>query len=81
MGVKEEHDRLLRTHAAAAEPGDEARPCRQRCKDHGLKVTAAFAADAHSCTEAIQARAPQARLPADHVPTVKKSWGHLNQSR
>jgi hypothetical protein len=55
MVVKDEHDRLLMTHEAASEHGDDARQCLQRFKDRGLKVTAAFADDSQSFTEAIKA--------------------------
>ena len=75
MVVKDAHDRLLMTHEAASEPGDEARQFLRRFKDGGLKVTAAVWDDSQSCTEAIPAVSPQARLPADHCPTVKHIWG------
>jgi hypothetical protein len=42
MVVKDEHDRILMTHEAASENGEDARQFLQRCKDLGLKVTAAF---------------------------------------
>ena len=42
MVVKDEHDRILMTHEAASENGDEARQFLQQLKDRGLKVTAAF---------------------------------------
>src|SRR3989475_2708906 len=45
MVVKDEHDRILMTHEAAAENGDDARQFLQRFKDRGLKVTAAFSDD------------------------------------
>src|SRR5712691_3173678 len=53
MVVKDEHDRILMTHEAAAEHGEDARKCLQHVKDLGLSVTAAFADDSHSFTEAI----------------------------
>ena len=68
------------THEVASENGDDARQFLQRCKDHGLKVTAAFSDDSQSCTEAIQSVYPHARFQADHVHTVKHIWGHLNKS-
>ncbi len=80
MVVKDEHDRILMTHEAAAENGADARQCLQRFKDRGLKVTAAFSDDSHSFTEAITAVSPQARLQADHCHTVKHIWGHLQKS-
>jgi len=80
MVVKEEQDRILMTHAAASEHGDEARRFLQQLKDRGLKVTAAFSDDSQSFTEAIQAVLPHARFQADHCHTVKHVWGHLKQS-
>src|SRR6266568_3416495 len=80
MVVKEAHDRILMTHEAASENGDEARQFLHRFKDCGLKVTAAFSDDSQSFTEAIKAVYPQARLQADHFHTVKNIWGHLKKS-
>ena len=54
MVVKDEHDRILMTHEAASENGDDARQFLQRLKDRGLKVTAAFSDDSQSFTEAIK---------------------------
>jgi hypothetical protein len=80
MVVKDEHDRILITHEAAAENGDEARQFLQCCKDLGLNVTAAFSDYSQSFTEAIKAVYPQARFQADHFHTVKNIWGHLKKS-
>src|SRR5438876_10386419 len=80
MDVKEAHDRILMTHEAASENGDEARQFLHRFKDCGLKVTAAFSDDSQSFTEAIKAGSPQARLQADHFHTVKHIWGHLKKA-
>ena len=80
MVVKDEHDRILITHEAASENGDEARQFLQRCKDLGLNVTAAFSDYSHSFTEAIKAVFPHARFQADHFHTVKNIWGHLKKS-
>src|SRR5215467_14513356 len=80
MVVKDEHDRILITHEAASENGDDARQFLQRCKDLGLKVTAAFSDYSQSFTEAIKAVYPQARFQADHFHTVKNIWGHLKKS-
>ncbi len=80
MVVKDEHDRILMTHEAASENGDEARQFLQRCKALGLHVTAAFSDDSQSFTEAIKAVYPQARFQADHFHTVKHIWGHLKKS-
>jgi hypothetical protein len=55
MVVKDEHARILMTHEAASENGDDARQFLQRLKDHGLKVTAAFSDYSQSFTEAIKA--------------------------
>src|SRR5215831_11778785 len=80
MVVKDEHDRILITHEAASENGDDARQFLQRCKDLGLHVTAAFSDYSQSFTEAIKAVYPQARFQADHFHTVKNIWGHLKKS-
>jgi len=80
MVVKDEHDRILITHEAAAENGDEARHFLQRCKDLGLNVTAAFSDYSQSFTGAIKAVFPHARFQADHFHTVKNIWGHLKKS-
>jgi hypothetical protein len=80
MVVKDEHDRILMTHEAASENGDDARQFLQRLKDHGLKVTAAFSDYSQSFTEAIKAVYPHARFQADHFHTVKNIWGHLKKS-
>jgi transposase len=80
MVVKDEHDRILMTHEAASENGDDARQFLQRFKARGLKVTAAFSDYSQSFTEAIKAVYPQARFQADHFHTVKHIWGHLKKS-
>jgi hypothetical protein len=80
MVVKDEHDRILMTHEAAAENGDEAKQLLQHLKDLGLKVTAAFSDYSQSFTESIKAVYPQARLQADHFHTVKNVWGHLKKA-
>jgi hypothetical protein len=80
-GLQDEPDRLLITHEAASEKGEDARQVLQRCKDLGLPGTAACADDSPSFTEAIKVVYPHARLQADHFPTVKTSWGHLKKSR
>src|SRR5215813_2252116 len=80
MVVKDEHDRILMTHEAASENGDDARQFLQQLKDLGLKVTAAFSDYSQSFTESIKAVYPQARLQADHFHTVKNVWGHLKKS-
>src|SRR5919198_1561195 len=80
MVVKDEHDRILITHEAASENGDDARQFLQRLKDCGLQVTAAFSDYSQSFTEAIKAIWPRARFQADHFHTVKNIWGHLKKS-
>ncbi len=80
MVVKDEHDRILITHEAASENGEDARQFLQRCKDRGLHVTAAFSDYSQSFTEAITAVWPHARFQADHFHTVKNIWGHLKKS-
>ena len=80
MVVKDEHDRILITHEAASENGEEARQFLQHVKDLGLNVTAAFSDYSQSFTEAIKAVCPHARFQADHFHTVKNIWGHLKKS-
>ena len=80
MVVKDEHGRILMTHEAASENGDEARQFLQQLKDLGLQVTAAFSDYSQSFTEAIKAVYPQARFQADHFHTVKNIWKHLKKS-
>ena len=80
MVVKDEHDRILITHEAASENGDDARQFLQRLKDRGLNVTAAFSDYSQSFTEAIKAVFPHARFQADHFHTVKNIWGHLKKA-
>src|SRR5207248_11659923 len=80
MVVKDEHDRILMTHEAASENGEDARQFLPQLKDHGPKVTAAFSDYSQSFTEAIKAVFPHARFQADHFHTVKNIWGHLKKS-
>ena len=80
MVVKDEHDRILMTHEAASENGEDARKFLQHVKDLGLNVTAAFSDYSQSFTEAIKAVWPHARLQADHFHTAKNIWGHLKTS-
>jgi Transposase, Mutator family len=80
MVVKDEHARILMTHEAASENGDDAMQFLQHLKDLGLHVTAVFSDYSHSFTEAIKAVYPHARWQADHFHTVKNIWGHLKKS-
>ena len=80
MVVKDEHDRILMTHEAASENGEDARQFLQQLKDLGLQVTAAFSDYSQSFTEAIKSVFPHARFQADHFHTVKNIWGHLKKS-
>jgi hypothetical protein len=80
MVVKDEHDRILITHEAASENGDDARKFLQHIKDLGLNITAAFSDYSQSFTEAIKAVYPHARFQADHFHTVKNIWGHLKKA-
>jgi Transposase len=80
MVVKDEHDRILITHEAESENGEDARQFLQKLKALGLNVTAAFSDYSQSFTEAIKAVYPHARFQADHFHTVKNIWGHLKKS-
>ena len=80
MVVKDEHDRILITHEAESENGEDARQFLQKLKALGLNVTAAFSDYSQSFTEAIKAVYPHARFQADHFHTVKNIWRHLKKS-
>lgn len=80
MVIKDEHDRILMTHEAASENGEEAQQFLKHVKKLGLNVTAAFSDYSQSFTTAIKAVYPQARFQADHFHTVKNIWGHLKKS-
>ncbi len=80
MVVKDEHDRILMTHEAKSENGEDARTFLQQLKDLGLNVTAAFSDYSHSFTEAIKSVYPHARIQADHFHTVKNIWEKLKKS-
>jgi hypothetical protein len=80
MVVKDEHDRILMTHEAESENGEEARKFLEKLKTHGLRVTAALSDYSQSFTEAIKSVYPYARFQADHFHTVKNIWGHLKKS-
>jgi Transposase len=80
MVVKDEHDRILITHEAESENGEDARQFLKKLKALGLNVTAAFSDYSQSFTEAIKAVYPHARFQADHFHTVKNIWGHLKKS-
>jgi len=80
MVVKDEHDRILMTHEAASENGEDARKFLEKLKTHGLRVTAAWSDYSQSFTEAIKSVYPHARFQADHFHTVKNIWGHLKKS-
>jgi Transposase len=80
MVVKDEHDRILITHEAESENGEDARQFLQQLKVLGLNVTAAFSDYSQRFTEAIKAVYPHARFQADHFHTVKNIWGHLKKS-
>jgi hypothetical protein len=80
MVVKDEHDRILMTHEAESENGEDAKQFLQHWKDFGLHVTAACSDDSQSFPEAINAVSPHARCQADHFHTVKHVWGHLKKS-
>lgn len=80
MVIKDEHDRILMTHEAESENGEDARQFLKKLKALGLNVTAAFSDYSQSFTEAIKAVYPDARFQADHFHTVKNIWGHLKKS-
>src|SRR3989454_8776769 len=80
MVVKDEHDRILITHEAESENGEDARKFLEKLKTRGLRVIAAWSDYSQSFTEAIKAVYPHARFQADHFHTVKNIWGHLKTS-
>ena len=81
MVVPAAHARLLITHAAASEQGEEARQGLPRCTDLGRTVTAAFSASSHSVTAAITAVDPHARCQAAHGPPGTNLGGPRKKSR
>jgi hypothetical protein len=74
MVVKDEHDRILITHEAASENGDDARQFLQRCKERGLHVTAAFSDYSQSFTEAIK------EVYQQHLHSLRQHSGPSTQS-
>jgi hypothetical protein len=80
MGGKEAPARILLTQEVASENGEDARQFLPHIKALGRHGTAAFADDAHSCTAALKAVGPHARLQADPCQTVKPSWGPLKKA-
>ena len=80
MVIKDEYDRIVITHEAASEPGEEAQKCLQPVQDLGFHVTAAFSGDSFRFTEAIKALWPQARFQVAHFHTGKNIWGNLKIS-
>ncbi len=80
MVVKDEHDRILMTHEAESENGDDARKFLKKLKALGLNITAAFSDYSQSFTEAIKSVYPHARFQADHFHTMKNIWKNLKKS-
>ncbi len=78
--VKDEHDRILMTHEAGSEHGEDARKFLEKLQTLGLQVTAACAEYSQSFTGAITSVYPQARFQADHFHTVKTIWEKLKKS-
>jgi len=80
MVVQDAHDRILMTHEAASEHGEEARKFLEKLQTLGLQGPAAFSDDSQRFTVALKTVSPQARLQVDHFHTVKTIWEKLTNS-
>ena len=80
MVLKDESDRILITHEAASENGDDAIEFLQKIKKCGMTVTSAFSDYSDSYVKAIREVFPDAKFQADHFHTAKNIWKHLKKS-
>jgi len=79
MVIKDESDRILITHEAASENGDDAGQFLQKVKDCGMTVSLAFSDYSDSYVKAIREVFPDAKFQADHFHTAKNIWKHLKK--
>lgn len=79
MVIKDESDRILITHEAASENGDDAIKFLQKIKKLGMTVTSAFSDYSDSYVKAIREVFPDAKFQADHFHTAKNIWKHLKK--
>ena len=79
MVIKDESDRILITHEAGSENGDDARQFLQKLKNSGMTVVSAFSDCSDSYAGAIREVSPDAKFQADHFHTVKNIWKHLKK--
>ncbi|MDM8551652.1 transposase [Desulfobacterales bacterium HSG2] len=79
MVIKDESDRILITHEAASENGDDARQFLQKVKDCGMTVSLAFSDYSDSYVKAVREVFPDAKFQADHFHTAKNIWKHLKK--
>jgi len=79
MVIKDESDRILITHEAGSENGDDARQSLQKLKNSGMTVVSAFSDCSDSYAGAIREVSPDAKFQADHFHTVKNIWKHLKK--
>lgn len=79
MVIKDESDRILITHEAATENGDDAIQFLQKIKECGMTVTSAFSDYSDSYVQAIKEVFPDAKFQADHFHTAKNIWKNLKK--
>lgn len=80
MVIKDESDRILITHEADSENGEEAKKFLNKIKRSGLNITSVFSDYSESFTEAIHEVFPKAKIQADHFHTAKNIWNHLKKA-
>lgn len=79
MVIKDESDRILITHEAASENGDDAIQFLQKIKECGMTVISAFSDYSDSYVKAITEVFPDAKFQADHFHTAKNIWKNLKK--
>ena len=79
MVIRDDFGRILITHEAGSENGDDARKFLQKLKDAGIRIVSAFSDYSGSYAGAIKDVFPDAKFQADHFHTVKNIWKHLKK--
>ncbi|MCP4353664.1 MAG: transposase [Desulfobacterales bacterium] len=77
--IKDEFGRILITHEAESENGDDAGKFLQKLKDAGVIIVSAFSDYSESYVGAIKEVFPDAKFQADHFHTAKNIWKHLKK--
>jgi hypothetical protein len=80
MVIKDDYDRILITHEAESENGDDAKKFLGKLKDSGVNITSAYSDYSKSFTSAISEVFPEAKFQADHFHTAKNIWRHLKKA-